>query len=593
MTLDIAIVLIIIVIALYLFITEKLGVDTISIIIMIILMVTGVLTPLEGFAGFTNPATITVACMFVISAAIFKSGALNQVVNILNVVGAKSYTLTILMLMSISGILSAFMNDTAVVAILLPATLSMAKKTKISPSRLLIPLSFGALLGGICTLIGTSTNILVSGIAEKQGLEPIGMFEMTKAGLCFMAIGIIYMLLTCKWLLPDRSPASSISEEFEMNRYVTEIILLPEAKSVGKSIKESPLVKKIDIKIIGVTRQDKAMNIVPDFVLEAGDHLKVVCEIEKLYTLLDSEGMELKSKSNSNAEQILQDGIMLVEALITVDSSMADQTLKQYAFRSRFDGANVIAVRHRDQIVHDSLKQLSLKPGDVLLISCTKDQIQQLKQSDDLLVISEIDHRPFNLRNMLYIIGIVAGVVLSAAFHIAPIMLTATIGVVVLIALRFLKTSEAYEAIDWKIVFMLAGVLSLGTALEKTGAATLIASILINSLGTLGPNVLLSIIFGLTFLSTNVMSNNATAALLTPIAITSAMEMGVDSRPFIVAVAFAASLSFMTPMGYQTNTMIYSPGNYKFKDYIRVGTPLNILLWIMATILIPYFFPFK
>jgi di/tricarboxylate transporter len=221
-----------------------------------------------------------------------------------------------------------------------------------------------------------------------------------------------------------------------------------------------------------------------------------------------------------------------------------------------------------------------------------KEHIPELKKNDDLLIISETGHHPFQLRKMLSIIAIVAGVVLTAATGIAPIVLTATVGVAVLIVLNFLKPEEAYKAIDWKVVFMLAGILSLGAALEKTGTAALLAQGLVYTAGSFGPHVVLSVFFAVTFLSTNLMSNNATAALLTPIAIVTAENMGIDSRPLILAVAFAASLSFMTPMSYQTNAMIYAPGNYKFKDYIRVGTPLNILCWILATFIIPYFFPF-
>ncbi|KQB40732.1 SLC13 family permease [Flavobacterium sp. L1I52] len=592
MSLEIIIVLVIMVLALYLFVTEKFGIDTVSVIVMILLMVSGILTPQEGFAGFTNPATITVTAMFAISAAVYKSGALSRVVILLNLIGRKSYLLTMVSLMLISGTLSAFMNDTAVVAILLPVTLDVAKKTGINPSKLLMPLSFGALLGGICTLIGTSTNILVSGIAQNEGLKPIAMFEMAPAGLCFLAVGIAYMTFFGSWLLPNRKEENSLAKEYGISQYVTEIILLPEAKSVGGTIKKSPLVKLIDINIIQVIRNEKALVPFPGLVLQAYDVLKISCDIEKLKSLLDYEGIKLKADKKIEDEDLLKDDLILVEALIPSGSKMENLTVKEYNFRQRFEEANVLAIRHRDEILYDSFSKVELKAGDVLLITAFKEEMIELKKSDDLVIISETDHRPFDLKKMLYIVSIVAAVVASAALHIAPIVLTATVGVAVLIALKFLKTEEAYQSINWKVVFMLAGILSLGTALEKTGTATLLASGLVKTLGTFGPQVLLSVFFGLTFLSTNFMSNNATAAILTPIAIKTALELGIDSRPFIMAVAFAASLSFMTPMGYQTNTMIYAPGNYRFKDYLVVGTPLNIILWILATLIIPYFFPF-
>lgn len=592
MTLEIGIVLVIIVLTLYLFISEKFGIDTISIIVMVLLMVTGILTPQEGFAGFTNSATITVACMFVVSAAIYKSGALSGIGNILKTLGKKSYILTLIVLMLLSGSLSAFMNDTAVVALLMPVVINVAQQTKINPSKLLMPLSFGALLGGICTLIGTSTNILVSGIAERQGLPPIGMFEMAPVGLCFMAVGILYMLIIGNRLLPDRKQKESLAEEFGIAKYLTEIILLPEAKSVGTTIKDSPLVKHLEITIIEIIRNEIPMIPLPGLVLEAYDILKVSCDIDKLKKLMEREGIRLTSDKGVKNESVSSGNISLVEAIVTVNSEMENKSFKEYNFRTRFEGATVLAVRHRNEILHEKLGRVKLKSGDVLLISATKEQIAALKSADDLLIISETEHHRFNLINTVSIISIVAGIVITAALGIAPIVLSATVGVVLLIILKFLKTEEAYRAIDWKVVFMLAGVLSLGAALEKTGAASLLADGIINTVGAYGPKAVLSAFFGLTFISTNFMSNNATAALLAPIAIVTASEMGIDSRPLILAVAFAASLSFMTPMGYQTNTMIYAPGNYKFKDYLRVGTPLNILLWILASIIIPYFFPF-
>ena len=592
MTTDIAIVLGIIVLTLYLFISEKFSIDIVSILIMVLLMVTGILTPYEGFAGFTNSATITVACMFVVSAAIYKSGALNGFEIILKNLGTKSYLLSMIMLMLISGCLSAFMNDTAVVALMMPMVINVARKTGMNPSRLLMPLSFGALLGGICTLIGTSTNILVSGIAQSQGLKPIGMFEMSGAGIVFLVTGILYMLFIGSRLLPDRKHEASLTDEFGMGQYLTEIVLKPDAKSVGLAIKNSPLVKSLDLNIIQVIRNKNSLYPYPGLVLEADDILKVSCDIAKLKTLMDREGIRLKSDKTMNEEEILSGNISLVEAMVTVNSRLENRSVKEYNFRSRFEGATALAVRQREEIVHEKLGSTRLKSGDVLLISTSSDQLAALKRSDDLLIISETVHQPFNLFKTASVLLIVAAVVATAALGYAPIVLSATVGVLLLIAFNFIKNEEAYRAVDWKVVFMLAGILSLGAALEKTGAASLLANGIINSIGTFGPKVILSAFFGLTFLATNFMSNNATAALIAPIAIVTAQKMGIDSRPLILAVAYAASLSFMTPMGYQTNAMIYAPGNYKFKDYLRVGTPLNILFWILASLIIPYFFPF-
>jgi di/tricarboxylate transporter len=591
MTIEIGIVLAVIVLAFYMFITESFGMDTISVIIMSLLIITGVLSPSEGFAGFTNSATITVACMFVVSSAIYKSGVLNSVGNIIKIYGRRNYLLTVTFIMLLSGSLSAFMNDTAVVALLMPIVIGVGRKTRINPSMLLMPLSFGALLGGICTLIGTSTNILVSGIAESQGLRPIGMFEMAPVGLCFLGVGIVYILLFGRHLLPNPKQKDNLADEYGLGTYLTEISILPGGKSAGVQIRDSHLVKNLDVKILQINRQGISFIPNPGFVLQEGDELKVSCDLDRLRRLMDQEGIKIKS-GESLREEIATGGITLIEAIIAVNSKMDNMSLKEYNFRYRFDGATVLAIRHRHEILREGLGNVKLKSGDVLLISATKEQIPELKKNDDVLVISETKHQPFNFKKAAFIVSILAGIVLTAAFGVAPLMLSAAVGVLFLVVLKFIRTDEAYSAIDWKVIFMLAGILSLGAALEKTGAAKLIAGAILDTIGDLGPHVVLSAFFAMTFLSTNFMSNNATAALLTPIAIVTAASMGVDSRPFILCVAFAASLSFMTPMGYQTNVMIYGPGNYTFRDFLRVGTPLNLLYWLLASFLIPYFFPF-
>ncbi len=593
MTVDIAIVLVIIGFAIYMFVSEMFSIDTVSILIMILLMVTGILTPNEGFAGFSNPATITVGAMFVISASIFKSGALNNVGSLLTRVGRKSYFLCLLSIMLFSGILSAFINDTAVVALMMPIVIQVGRDSNISPSKLLMPLSFGALLGGICTLIGTSTNILVSGIAQELGEEPFRMFEMTPVGVILLVAGISYMLFVGYFLLPDRKIAANLTETYDMGNYLTEIVLLPTSKSVGVAISDSPLTKDLDIEIIQITRDgNQRIRAYPTTILQANDVLKVRCEVEKLKKLKDEKGIELKPDVKLLDEDIKTKNTKLYEAIVTPNSRLRGKSLKELNFRNHYEGASVLAIRHRDEIVNQKLTRTNLAAGDVLLIDAEQWQLEKLRENDDLLIISETERPRFSYRKIAAVILIVTGIVLAAALNIAPIILSASVGVTLMILLNLISAEEAYKAIEWKVIFLLAGVLSMGVALQKTGAADLLSDLLINSFGLMGPHAVLAVIFFICFMLTNFMSNNATAVLLVPIALATANSLGVSSRPFLMAVTFAASLAFMTPMGYQTNTMIYSPGNYRFKDYLRVGTPLNIILWILASLLIPYFFPF-
>ncbi|GGZ15166.1 membrane protein [Echinicola pacifica] len=593
MTPEIIIVLVIIALAMFMFLIEKLSIDTISIIVMTAFMATGILTFEEGISGFSNSATVTVGAMFVLSAAVFKTGSLNSINLIFLRISRKNEFTFLLVLMIFSGILSAFINDTAVVALLMPTVLKISKDTGIPPSRLLMPLSFGALMGGVCTLLGTSTNILVSGIAESHGVKPFGIFEMSGMGLVFLAAGITYMMTIGNWLLPSRKPSKEISETFDMGDYITEIIVTEKFDDTGKSINMTGLFRDYNVDPIQIIRENgEIINAYKYTVLRKGDTIRVRCDKETLTQIRNIQGIELKIDLKLKDEDFRSQGHKLYEMVVPPNSSLINNSVKSIDFRATYPGLTVLAIRHRNDILHTKLKHTKISAGDVLLVRGDEEMVAQLKGSENLLVISENSTPPIIWHKIVITLMIAVAVVTVAALKILPIPVAAIIGVVLLILFKSISTEEAYRAIDWKVLFMLAGILSMGVALEKTGAANLLADSLVNLLGDYGPRTILSAVFLVTFLSTNIMSNNATAALLAPIAISIAAAMQVSERPFLMAVTFAASLSFMTPMGYQTNTMIYTPGNYKFMDYIRIGTPLNILYWILATLMLPWFFPF-
>lgn len=592
MTYEIAFVFAVLVLAVFLFVTEKLSVDLVALVVMALLLVSGVISATEGLAGFSNTATITVASMFIISTGLFKTGAVNFLGVFVNQIFQQNFYVAMIVVMILVGFLSAFINNTPVVAIFLPILLGVARETKISASKLLMPISFASMFGGVCTLIGTSTNILVSSIAEKKGLPAFSMFEFAPLGIILFIVGTIYMLTVGVRLIPERRGEGDLSENFSLSEYVTEIVLLPEAASIGHKIRNSPLVKDLEINIIEIRRGEEVFHQPSgEVVLLEDDILRVRCDLEKIRALQEREGVSFKPQVKWADENVTTEDYKLIEAVISLNSVIIGNSLQKIGFRERF-GANVLAIRHHGKLLREKISDTPLSAGDVLLIEAHQDRLKSIKRSKDLIVVSESNTVEFRRNKIIFSLLIVAGVVLSAGFGLAPIVVSAVSGAILLILLGCLTLEEAYEAIDWKIIFLLAGILSLGVALEKSGAAEIISSQIVSSVGTLGLVALVSAFYLLTSLLTETMSNNATAALLAPIAIATAATLNVNPQPFLMAITFAASSSFITPVGYQTNTMIYGPGQYKFTDFIKVGTPLNFIFWILATILIPMFWSF-
>ena len=578
--------------AVILFATEKLSVDLIALLIMATLLISGVITPEEGISGFSNKATVTVGAMFVLSAGLFKTGAVSYLGKITSDIFRRNYWFGMITVMFAVGFFSAFINNTPVVAIFIPILLGVAKDIKTSASKLLMPMSFASMFGGVCTLIGTSTNILVSSIAERQGQPAFSMFEIAPLGLIMFAVGMIYMLLIGIRLIPERRVEGDLIESFNLQEYIAEIVLLENSLSVGYEIKDAPLVKEIELNIIEVQRGEEVFSLpTPDFILKKNDVLRVRCDLDKFQKIQEREGVLFKPQYKWSDEDIETADTKLVEAVIAPNSDLVGKTLAFLKFRENF-GASVLALRHRGRLMIEKIADTKLDAGDALLIEVKTNRFSGLQQNSSFVIISEIEKFKYRRRKLIPALVIVAGVILTATLGIAPIVISAVVGAILLVLVGCLTMEEVYQSIEWRIIFLLAGVLSLEAAMSNSGAGMLISSQIIAVVGVWGPLALLSAFYLMTFTLTEMMSNNATAALLTPIAIATAHTIGVSPRPFLVAVMFAASASFMTPVGYQTNTLIYGPGQYRFSDFLRVGTPLNMLFWITATIFIPYFWAF-
>lgn len=597
LTLEIIIVLVVLVLAVILFATDKLTVDVVALIIMATLILTGIVTPEQGVSGFSNSATVTVAAMFILSAALFKSGAVVGLGNKMASLFQYNFWVAIFATMATVGVVSAFINNTPVVAIFIPIMAGAAIKSNRNISKMLMPLSFASMFGGLCTLIGTSTNILVSGIAKEHDMEPFSMFEMSRLGLVFFAAGMVYMMAVGIRMIPKRDTSEGLVQKFGMGDYLTEIILLQNAPSVGRKLKDSPLTKSMDIDILEINREGQRY-FMPgaQMVLLEGDILKVRCSLDTIKTIKEKEGIALKSDMKFKDADIEGDNIILVEAVIAPNSEFEGQTVKQISFRQRF-GATVLAIRHRGDIMREKVATTILRSGDTLLIEAQKDKLDMLKQlqlhgRNTFLIVSEVGFENFKTDKIIYVAAALVAIIAIASFNILPIMVAALLGVIFLILTNSISMEEAYRAIDWKVIFLLAGAMSLGIAMESSGAAMLLSRLLVDGTGSWGPTAVVSLLYLFTILLTSVMSNNASAVLLAPIAIAASYAMEVDARPFLMAITFAASSSFMTPIGYQTNTMIYGAGKYKFIDFVKVGGPLNLIFWIIATLLIPVFFPF-
>ncbi len=585
-------VLLVVFAAVVLFVTERLAVELVALLVLCVLLLSGILTPREGLAGFSNEATLTVGAMFVLSAALFKTGAVDQVGAWLAGQLKKGYHRGLLAMMGSVAVVSAFINNTAAVAVYLPLVLGAARQTGISPSRLLMPLSFASMFGGCCTLIGTSTNILVSSLAEQHGQRPFEMFEFSGVGLILAGVGTLYMLTAGQRLIPQRRAAEGeLTSTYAMADYLVDLVLLPDGPSVGSTVARSTLVRNLDLDILSLQRDGRRLTVAGDTVLQAEDVLRVRCSIEELRRIKDLEGVALYEQLQWPDFEFESDELTLVEAVVAPFCNLVGLSLRESHFRNEF-GGTVLAIRQRGRLLHQKLSAVSLKAGDVLLIELRRASLPHLRASRAFVVLSEVADPGLRRHKLWPAVLVVGAVVVTASLNLLPMVVAALVGAVVVLLLGCLDTEDVYRAIEWKVLFLLAGVLSLGVAMEKTGVAKVLAGLLVSKLGDLSPWFLLAAFYLATSLLTEAMSNNATAVLMAPVAIAAAEQVGIDSRPLLVAVTMAASASFMTPVGYQTNALIFGPGQYTFGDFLRVGTPLNLLCWAVATLAIPWFFPF-
>ncbi|MEW6211330.1 MAG: SLC13 family permease [Acidobacteriota bacterium] len=594
---QIAIVLGLLLVAVALFATEKLSVDIITLLLLIALVATGILKPDEAFAGFSNDIIIILASIFIISGGLQRAGILDALGRPLQRLAARGSRPLLLAMMTLVSAVSAFMNNTTVTAIFVPPVMGLARQSKISASKLLIPIAFASMLGGTCTLIGTSTNVAVSGYISRVGMTPLSLFEITPVGLVIVVVGIAYMMLIGRRLLPDHRD-ESLTEEYEIREYLSEIVVTEGSHLVGQRIFESDL-SKMEFRILEVIRGEE--KFLPDArtTIQPDDILLVEGRVEDLIKVKDIAGIEIHAEVKLGDRDLQTDQIKILEVLVTPQSDLIGQTLKEANFRMRY-GMTALAVYRHGQSLREKIGRIKLRLGDLLLIQGPADRLEELRRQTDFLILGEYTPPVYRKSKGLYTVAFFLGAIILGTIGILPLSIAFLCAAVATILARCITVDEAYEFIDWRLIILIGGMTAFGTAMDDrhTGAAEFLAKRIVDLLsplvaalpGDYGVMLILGGFFALTVLLTQPMSNAAAALVVLPVALETAQALGVNERTFAIAIMLAASVSFIAPFE-PSCILVYGPGKYKFIDFIKTGLLLTIILILVVLFLLPVFWP--
>jgi di/tricarboxylate transporter len=598
MTWDIAFVLLLLGLAFLMFVSEKVSPDVTALSLFAILLVTGKL-PQERILGvLANPAPLTIGAMFILSGALVKAGAMERLANLLAGISKLHYFTVVLLLTVGVGAVSAFINNTPVVVVLVPVVLALAARMQVPASKLLIPLSYAAVLGGVCTLIGTSTNLVVSGIAQSRGQPPFEMFELAYVGLPLLAVGAVYVALFGWRILPVRESLTGILTAEERREYFTEMFVRAGSAAVGQTLDQAGLVSSRGVRVIELVRDEVALPFdTRTTTLAEGDRLILSCRPKGVAHARSIRGLDLGAEMKLPLEQISAHEGVIIEGVVGPNSDLIGATLREINFRQRYRMV-VLAVHRRGESVREDIGDLPLQLGDILLMMGTEHAVERLRSGPDLLLV---DRPPVPSRtvprHLLISIASILGIMVVSTLGLLPIEVAAVLACVVVLLTGCIKPKEAYRAVEWDILVLIYGMLAVGLAMEDTGTTAYLVDRITWAVAHFTPIehkplVMLAVFYLTATILTEVLSNNAVAALMAPLAIGVAAELGVDARPFLIALCIAASAAFATPIGYQTNTYVYGIGAYRFSDFVKFGLPLNFLCFAVAIYLIPRIWPF-
>lgn len=595
MNFDIALTLLILILAIILFATERIRADLVALLVLLAVLLTGLVTVEEAFSGFSNPAVITVWAIYIVSASLTHTGIADYMGKYLGKVAGTGEARLIFVLMLAVGGMSAFMNNIGAAAVMLPVTVALGKRANVAVSKLLIPLAFGSLLGGITTLIGTPPNLLTSAALIEAGLEPFSLFDFTPLGLIILFSSLIYMLLIGRRLLPGYSAThihgEDLVQEYHLRDYLAEVHVLPKSPYIGKTFSETQLGEKAGLTIMGVQRNDQtAFGPIHNMHIESGDILFVEGQHEHILKLEETGGISILPETIRDAD-LKSPEATVAEIVVSQLARFTGQNLEEMNFRSRY-GLTVLAIWRNEEPIIGRLSKVPLQLGDTLLVHGRRERIEDLRDDNSFLLLRPPDGPSPRLNKAPINLIIFVSMISLVAFGILHIATAAVLGAAISVLTGCLSMDEAYKSVEWKSVFLIAGMLPLGIAMETTGTAQLLSDGIITLTGDYGPRGVMLGIFILTGVLTAFMSNAAAAVLIAPIAIQTAYSQGVDPHAYVMGVALAASCAFVTPIGHQVCILVYGPGGYRFSDFTRVGVPLTLLIWVLMLIFLPVFWPF-